>query len=407
MRYALLALPILAFAAPAFAQDALPDQASVAGALDSHPSVLAARARAEAARAAARALAKGPHELEFSGSYVNRNIRGDRAYDEFDAQLTRAVRLPGKAALDRAIGQYGVEEADNLAEDAKHQTALMLAEGWWNWLGASAQAAVDAQAVDNYQRALAAVQRRVELDDASRLEADQAAAALASAEVLAAQSNGRAEVARSRLLAQFPALALPQEAPPLPAPDMPAEGLEFFRDRALANSHEIAAAEAEANRRDAMAERARKDRLADPSVGVRLFSERGGEERGAGLLFSIPLGGGRRSALADQASSEATAARAEAARVRFDMQETANGDVAEARYRLTSWQRARAALASQVAALAKLRRGYDLGEINLADVLLAERMVHDAFREEAAARADAHRALTKLRIDSHELWLAD
>jgi hypothetical protein len=34
-------------------------------------------------------------------------------------------------------------------------------------------------------------------------------------------------------------------------------------------------------------------------------------------------------------------------------------------------------------------------------------MVHDAFRIETAARADAMRAITKLRIDAHDLWLAD
>ena len=44
---------------------------------------------------------------------------------------------------------------------------------------------------------------------------------------------------------------------------------------------------------------------------------------------------------------------------------------------------------------------------DLADLLLGERMVHEAFRVEAAARAEAMRAITKLRIDSHELWLAD
>ncbi len=230
-RLRLFALPLALLAAPLAAEDALPDEASVATALDNHPSVTAARARADAARAEARALAKGPHEVLFSGSYVNRNVRSEGAYDEFDTQLTRAVRLPGKARLDRAIGRYGVEAADNMAEDAKHQAALKLAEGWWDWVGAGAQAAIDAQAVDNYRRALAAVQRRIELHDAALLEADQAAAALAAAEVLAAQSSGRAQVARSRLAAQFPSLALPQEAPVIPGPEMPEE-----RSRVLSRS---------------------------------------------------------------------------------------------------------------------------------------------------------------------------
>jgi hypothetical protein len=60
-----------------------------------------------------------------------------------------------------------------------------------------------------------------------------------------------------------------------------------------------------------------------------------------------------------------------------------------------------------MAALDKLRRGHQLGEIDLGDLLLGERMVHDAFRREAEARTEAMRAITKLRIDAHDLWLAD
>ena len=60
-----------------------------------------------------------------------------------------------------------------------------------------------------------------------------------------------------------------------------------------------------------------------------------------------------------------------------------------------------------MAALLKLRRGLELGEIDLADMLLGERMVHEAFRMETKARTEAMQAITQLRIDSHELWLAD
>ena len=60
-----------------------------------------------------------------------------------------------------------------------------------------------------------------------------------------------------------------------------------------------------------------------------------------------------------------------------------------------------------MAALLKLRRGHDLGETDLSDLLLGERMVHDAFRGEAIARTEAMRAITKLRIDSHELWISE
>jgi antirestriction protein len=85
----------------------------------------------------------------------------------------------------------------------------------------------------------------------------------------------------------------------------------------------------------------------------------------------------------------------------------ARTDEAEARFRLAAWQRAREGLDAQVAALGKLRLGYRSGEIDLADELLGERQVHDAFRAEAQARTEAMRALTRMRIDSHELWIGE
>ncbi len=412
MRLSVILAPLLCLAAPLAAQDGaqpsgLPDEAAVLGAIDAHPGVQAARARIAAAQADASARARGPHEFNFQGSYIRRTVDREGEFDEFDTQLTRAIRLPGKARLDRAIGGFGVDAAENLADDARHDAALLLAEHWYGWLGAAAEALVDRQAVGNYERDLAATRRRVELGDAPQLESDQTTAALASARLMLEQSEGRMRLARARLAAQFPGLPLAAEAPAIPAPEIPAGGLARLRDLVPERSHEIAAADAISRQADSMAERARRERVADPSLGVRLFSERSGAERGAGLLFSMPLGGGHRASLAEQAAAEANAARSEAALARFAVQEVADANLAEAEFRHTAWQRAHEALKAQMAALAKLRRGQELGEIDLSDLLLGERMVHDAFRAEANARMEAVRAITLLRINSHDLWLME
>ena len=407
MRPLIFILPLLVLAAPLSAEPGLPDDAAIGRALDEHPSVIAARARTEAARARANGLKHGPHEFTFSGSYTRRSVDREGKFDEYDAQVSRALRLPGKGRLDREIGAFGVQAAENLADDARHQAALLLAAHWFDWLSASAQARVDGAAVTNYEQALAAVTRRMQLRDAAQLDVDQARAALAAARLAAEQSGGMAALARTRLATHFPALPLPVEAPDVPLPEIADARLSQLRDHVISNSHEIAAAEAEARRMAAVADRTGKDRLADPSIGVRVFSERGGAERGAGVVFSVPLGGSHRKALAEEAGASASAARAEEQLARFTVQETADADVTEARYRLAAWHRARETVEAQMAALGKLRRGHELGEIDLADLLLGERMVHDAFRIEAAARTEAMRAITKLRIDSHELWLAD
>ncbi|MCB2050415.1 MAG: TolC family protein, partial [Novosphingobium sp.] len=200
---------------------------------------------------------------------------------------------------------------------------------------------------------------------------------------------------------------LAQTPPDLPVPVIPEEGLETLRGLVVSNSHEIAIAEAEAQRLSSKADRDRRDRIADPSVGLRVFSEKGGVEQGGGIVFSMPLGGGHRRALADQSAAEASAAQSEVQLTRTMVAETANADVAEARYRFAAWQQARASLKAQMTALAKQRRGHELGEIDLNDLLIGERLVHDAFRNETEARAEAMRAITKLRIDSHTLWLGD
>lgn len=414
MRKALLLALLLAGAPAAFAADGpgLPATADVIAALDAHPALAAAQARVRAAQGEADALARGSHEFTLSGSLVRRTVRDEGQFAEYEAQLTRPVRLPGKAALDRRIGAEGVTYAANMAEDARHQLALRLAQAWWDWLAAAQEARGDRQAEGDFAAVLASVTRRVALRDAARIEADQAQAALDGARVQAERSLGREAVARAHLAAQFPGLPLPVSAPAIPDPTLPApgaiaDGLQALHDRILGRSHEIAAAEALAAQAQAQADRARRDRLADPSLGVRVFSEKGGIERGGGVVFSMPLGGGYRRALADRASAQAGAAQADLAAVRRDIIETADTDLAEAEAAQAAWARARAALAAQQAALDKTRRGLQLGELGLAEVLLAERQMHDALRSEASARADAQRALTRLRIDAHELWIGD
>ncbi|WP_353229975.1 TolC family protein [Novosphingobium sp.] len=399
-------------AAPDSAEPGLPARPDVLQALDDHPNVGAANARTDAARAEADALAQGPHEYTLTSSYLSRTVHdgtgaGNGRFDEFEAQVTRPIRLPGKAALDRQIGSQGVTYARNMAEDARHQTALRLAQGWWDWLAAAQEAAVDRQAVANYQALLTSTGRRVALRDASALEAAGVAAAYDTARALAERSAGRAAVARARLAAQFPRLPLPATVPDVPAPRLPDGGLAMLHDKILGRSHELAAAEALALQADAQAERARKERRADPSFGFRVFSEKGGMEKGAGLLFSIPFGGGYRYALASRAGAQASAVQADLQAVRRNMQETADADLVDAQSTLAAWQQARDAGDAQSGVLQKTRRGQQLGEINLAEVLLAERMVHDAARAEVLARADAMRALTRIRIDAHELWIGD
>jgi len=408
MNARLLAIALLTCLAPAAARAQradLPAIENVNEALDNHPAVAAALARVQAARAARDMLARGTHEVTVTGSYMRRSVDREGAYDEFDATVTRPFRLPGKAALDREAGALGIEVAENQMEDARHQAALMLADLWHEWLTAGSLYRSDMDSVRALDAALAALGRRVALRDASQLELDQASAALAQARAQAGMSRAVREQARVRLAATFPEIPLPQEPPDLAVPELPALDLEALRALVIERSHEILAADRQAQRLDVIARRIRADRIADPSFGVRLFSERSGMERGAGLVMSIPLGGGYRRSAADQASAEANAARFELASVRRSVMALADADLSNARTRLEAWRSADAAARGAADAARRTERGYQLGQIDLADLLYARRQANDARRSEIEARSGADRALLRLQIDSHVIWI--
>lgn len=410
MKPSILALAMLLMLAPTalHAQRVdLPPVEKVNEALDNHPTVMAAAARVKAARARGDMLRKGTHEATIAGSYIRRSVDREGGYDEFDATLSRPFRLPGKAALDRESGELGVEVAENQMEDARHQAALVLTGLWHDWLTAGSHYRNDLDTVRSLEAALTALRRRVQLRDASALDLDQASAALAQAQAQAAASLSAREQARVILVATFPEIPLPPEPAELALPELPTQNLETMRALVIERSHEIRAADREAQRLAVVARRVRADRIADPSFGVRLFSERSGMERGAGVVASIPLGGGYRRAAADQASAEANAARLELANIQRSVAAIADADLSNARTRLEAWRSAQASAQSASDAAGRTERGYQLGQIDLVDLLYARRQANDARRSEIDARSEASRALLKLQIDSHSIWVPE
>ena len=394
-RYLILPALLLSGAALANEVSTLLPAEAVERAVEDHPLVQASIARSDAARGAARGQRAGPYEFTVSGSYARRRIDREGEFSEYDVTLERGFRLPGKAALDRRAGEFGVAAADYRIAGARHSAVQLLNDIWWDWLAAGAEIKANEAAVANLTADLTSVERRVALQDAAPVDADRARSALATARVALDQSRSRAQIARSR-----------PEVPELPDPVMPPVMLDILRDQALAQDHGLAAAKAEADRQTILAERARRDRIPDPTLGLRLFSERGGAERGIGVVASIPIGGAGRSASADQADAEARAATAEFAAARFTAEEAAATDFAQAINSWSAWQRSLDARTSSEMAAYRLRQGYRLGGVDLADLLYAERQAQDALKAETAARAEASRAISRLRINAHDLWAA-
>ena len=390
----------------AFAK-ALPPEVLVAEALEVHPDIQTARAQLDLARAQARQLAAGDHEFVLSGFWSDRRVRNDASYSEYSVDLSRAVRLPGKAALDREAGALGERAAEEGVGDARHQTGLLLADAWFTWLEAGGQAFLDKQTEASLERDVAALARRVELKDAAQVELEQAQSALATARSRKARSEGVLEGARLTFEQNFPKLPLPATAPALPDPTELDRPLSDWPLIVVERIHEIEIADYRARQAAALAARARQDRRPDPTIGIRSLSECGGREQTIGLFVSTPLGGARRSAIADGETARASAAQVALLKIRREIETLGRTDSASVQSSVVVWRSSLAAMQAAEASAARTRRGHELGELDLAQVLLTDRQLYDARRGEIAARTEAWRALAKLRLDAHDLWATE
>jgi len=383
----------------------LPHPDIVEQAISTHPIVGAAEAHLTAAHAEARQRKAGSHDFILSGSYIRRDAQSNGTYNEWDSSISRAVRLPGKAKSDRKIGALGVEVAENARDDARHQVALILKDYWFEWLTAAANVSIDQLEIATYQRELEMVTKRLLLKEAALLDEDEVRSALAAAQARAAANTAKQLEAERALKSMFPDMPLPAVVPEVLAPRASGRSHNEWRNLIIQRSHELRMVEKEAERQTSLARRARLDRFADPSVGVRVFSERGGEESGVGVFLSVPFGIKHRTAASDIRRAKAIAAASDVRQANRLIEEVADRDITRAEAGIDIWQQAALALAANAAVIERIHRAVELGNRDLDDLLRALRRHYDIKRSEVAARIAAQNALAQLQIDAHEMWI--
>lgn len=388
----------------------LPPDAAVARVLQAQPAIQAAVSQIRAEEAARRRLEAGPYEwaLRLGGQQRLTRLPAtpEERFTEWNAALERPLRLPGKAAADAETGAAGVALAEIAHQDMRHETSRVLLAGWFTWLRARAGAEQWAAQVALLERQAAAVSRRQQLGDAARIETVQAEAALAQARAQGGQARSRAGVAAEDLRRRFP--GLPVDAParvPEPAPVLGSE--DDWIARQLAHNHELGVARNETRRQHALASRAGHERSPDPSVGVQVARERGGEDRLVGAFVSIPLPGAARAASADAALAQADAAHRREAAVLQRITAEAAALYRNAVAAVDAWRSLHDAALRLDSAATLTARAYQLGEGSLNDVLLTRRQAHEATLAATTAQLDALELGYRLQLDAHALWDLD
>jgi len=407
LRKCLRAFLFLPFAALAADFPDLPPGVQVDKALRSYPAVRAAVAGVQVEDANRERLEAGPHEFTLTlGSQQRRDRLQDLRFRESEIGIERAIRLPGKAAKDAELGAAGVEQAGFALGDALHESARLLLGRWFEWQRELAAAREWTAQVELLRAQHQAVLKKVGAGDTAQLEALLSAAQLAQAEAQLAQAEARQDAVAVELGQHFPAITLPARiapATPQPVDDSPA-ALALWRERILAHNHELAVARSAARRGQLLAQRADAERLPDPTVGLRLGSERDGQERIFGVQLSIPLPGAARAAGARAGNAEATAGAAREALVLTRVEVEARRSVGLARSHYTQWQRLADVAARMEDNARLLDKAWRLGEGEFNDLQQARRQAIEARLAAVRAQLDANEARYRLLLDAHELW---
>ena len=397
----------LVFAAPGLAQPVpapkdLPATAQAVAWIDKDPSVVEARRALAAATHGAAALAAGPYEWTVRAAAQQRNVRDSGNSNEWAAQLERAVRIGGKAGLDRELGEAELAIAQARIGQARQEAARALADLWLDWLAAARATELLQEQLAFAEANLAAVDKRRRAGDASVLDASVAQTDLAEVQRQASQGASNLAKARAKLRVRF--AEAPLDAVALADPADPMWPEAGWRERILAQAAALKAAEGQLRRAELSAARAQADKLPDPTVGVYTATENFRNERTIGISLSIPLAGTYREERARQSLQEAEAARAAIDRARQGIEIEVAETFADAVGSVQRWRLVeRGAQASRESARL-MQRAYALGEADLQALLLVRRQSLDGARAALEARVEALRSNYRLLIDARLVW---
>lgn len=400
---ALLVIPTVAQAQAVPTPAWLPPTAQASAWIEHDASVAVARHGTAAAAHAAQALAVGSHEWALRLQAQRRQLQDVGASSrEWQAHVERPLRVNGKSALDRQLGDVELDLARAQLGEARHESARALADLWLAVLGGRQREALAAHQVALAEANLVAVQKRRRAGDAALLDEQQAQADVGESQRELIMARTTLAKAQAALQTRFGAQA--GADPALGDVSDPGWAEAAWLDRVLAEADAIKTRQAEWQRVRLAAARARADRVPDPVVGVFTASEARGRERLVGLSVTLPLGGGYRDQRSLQLAREADMSAAALEQMRRDVEQQARETWADATGSRERWRLSRqtAALAADNARL--MQRAYALGEADLQALLTARRQSGQSSLAALEAQVEASRWAARLQIDAHQIW---
>ncbi len=237
-----------------------------------------------------------------------------------------------------------------------------------------------------------AVGRRFDLGDVSRSERDLAEAARVQIQVQVTLAQARARMARTRIDRQMPGWsdaelnALLQVEPTVGGaspldPDSAAAAMESSADYRVLQSESAVM--------DAAARFEASQSRSDPSFGLRIATAKGFEERGLGVVFSVPLDGDMHEAQGRAAAYRAAQASSRLQQERLRLIADRQAREVEAAASVQAWTQQTEAARRFDANARTTEKAWQLGQAALTDVVMAQRLANEQRLAAQQARADA------------------
>jgi outer membrane protein TolC len=389
----------------------LPAEAAVKDALLSSPLMQAARSKKEAGTARAKGIDSGTAEFTLrSTSQRRRDVAAGTQLHESMVSIERPVRFWGKRGMDADLATQTQAFADIEYADAMHEGARELMRFWFAYLRALAD---QKNVVTTFD--LAAKMQRLTQSQLKQGEISQLDAELANAEferITAARSVADAQLASSAsaFTRRYAGMVLPTQMPASlrlnASTSLPAltETMAAMRQEFLDKNHELNMMRVDAQRLRLAADRASRDRLPDPTVGVFSGRERAGAETISGVMFSMPFPSASRFHHASAVVADAQAASDKVLLAEQQLGAMFDSMWIQFQHKRTAADNLKSAAQRQALAAEKSVKAYTLGEGSLSDVLLIARLASDNLNAAERMQLEVVELLALIRLDLHQIW---
>ena len=399
MRKLIFFVAIYAAAGAPHSAAALPPEPMIAEAVDASPTVMAAEAELARAAATARRLRSGEYEVTLSGSGGRRTVdtptSGQSEHTEWNAGLSRTVRLPAKRSADKNLASLEVSKAEAAYASARRNALLEFVALWTDWRAAAEASQTTRRLADDALALANAEDKAVKLGASRRVYVDQLRAEAGLLGLEADRKAIDADNAKASLAAAFPDFAMPTTPDAL---DWDAARIAALMESDAQDAPAVREARLALDQMQTKARRARLDRLPDPTLGVQFANEFGGNETSVMATFSIPLGGRARSAAASEAGSQAAAAAAKLRAAELDAARRYDQAKRTARAAAANLDNARQAVAKARNAMNSRKQCYAMGAVKLGDLTTTRRTLTMTEQTLVEYRVAAERAYLTLAV---------